>query len=364
MRIIRIKYNYSKPVIDLTKSVDNKSYFKAEAIRHPIIEIVQDDIPYIPNDIFIGIDQQDGVIIFGENGIGKSSTMKAIGLNIILAQAGMYVPCAKLTYAPYHSIFTRIPEGDNLFKGQSTFTCELIELRNILKKSDKNSLIIGDELCSGSDSTSAIAIIGASIIQLVNRKSSFVFSSHIHELKDLDEIKKITNLKVYYMTATYDNINDTLVFNRKLKLGHGERCYGLQIAKAFDLEADFMKNAEKIKKKLLNEKQEILEYKKSRYNSKILVNSCSICGKNNLVSSMEVHHIRFQCEADDDNNIDKQFHKNTTHNLVTLCSKCHSDVHNKTINLNGYISTTNGLKLDYTITDEKLNNVKKNYVVS
>ena len=81
--------------------------------------------------------------------MGKSSFIKAIGIAIIVAQAGFYVPCQEFIYFPYKNIFTRILGNDNLFKGLSSFAVEMLELKTILNMADKDSLVLGDELCSG-----------------------------------------------------------------------------------------------------------------------------------------------------------------------------------------------------------------------
>jgi DNA mismatch repair protein MutS len=352
-----IKFNYCRPTID--KNAE-KSYFNATNIRHPIIEIINTDIPYITNDIKLGIDNQDSIILYGCNAVGKSSTMKAIGLNIIMAQAGMFVPCSNFVYSPYFSLFSRIPSGDDLFKGQSTFTVELAEIRNILKKADKNSLIIGDEVNSGTEAVSAISIITTSIIELSKKQSSFIFASHLHELKNIQEIQEIKTLKIYHMTIHFDSITKNLIFDRKIKTGGGSLTYGLEILKSYDFELDFLKTAELIKKKLLKEKLEIIPNKKSRYNKSKFIDNCQICGSND---NLETHHIRFQSESDSNGNIDKKFNKNIKHNLTILCNLCHDKLHNNNIQINGYKYTTNGIKLDYhmenTIKKINLESVKK-----
>ena len=87
---------------------------------------------------------EDGILLFGTNACGKSTLMKSIGLTLIMAQAGFYVPCSNFKYSPYKQIFTRILNNDNIFKRQSSFAVEMSELRGILKRADKNSLVLGD----------------------------------------------------------------------------------------------------------------------------------------------------------------------------------------------------------------------------
>ena len=87
-------------------------------MRHPIVERINDDTKYIVNDVNLS---NDGILLFGTNACGKSTYMKAIGLNLILAQAGLYVACKSFEYVPYTQIFTRILNTDNIFKSESTF---------------------------------------------------------------------------------------------------------------------------------------------------------------------------------------------------------------------------------------------------
>ena len=92
----------------------------------------------------MGTDKQQGILLYGINSSGKSSFMKSVGLCVVMAQSGMYVPCTTFEYYPFKKIFSRIPGGDNIFKGDSTFVGEIKELRNILRECDGNTLVIGD----------------------------------------------------------------------------------------------------------------------------------------------------------------------------------------------------------------------------
>ena len=152
---VSVLYNLSKPIIDDTY---DSSFFDVKSLRHPLIEnLLQDEI-YVPNDICLN-EKNLGILLYGINAIGKSSLIKSIGICIIMAQTGFFTPCNSLTYKPYHHIFTRIIGNDNIFKGLSTFAVEMLELNNILKFSNENSLILGDELCSGTENNSATGII-------------------------------------------------------------------------------------------------------------------------------------------------------------------------------------------------------------
>ena len=90
-----------------------------------------------------------------------------------MAQSGMFVPSSKFTYHPYKQIMTRICGNDNIYKGMSSFVVEMTELRNILQRANNNSLIIGDEICCGTEPISGIAIVSSAINELINKKTSF-----------------------------------------------------------------------------------------------------------------------------------------------------------------------------------------------
>ena len=194
-----VKFNYCKPTI----VSDEKSFISGKDVRHPLIT------PFVPNDV--ELNGEHSMLLYGINASGKSSYMKSIGINIILAQCGFYTPASAFTFSPYHKLFTRIPTSDNLFKQQSSFTVEIGELRTILKNADKYSLIIGDEICSTSESQSAISIVSASIITLSQRKSSFVFASHLHEIQEIEQVKELTNLGIFHITVNYDENTNILV---------------------------------------------------------------------------------------------------------------------------------------------------------
>jgi DNA mismatch repair protein MutS len=334
------KFNYVKPIIH-----DNpKAFVKAKSMRHPIIEQILHNVEYVPNDISLGVDY-DGILLYGINSAGKSSLMKAIGLNVIMASAGMYVPCAHFEFSPYNSIFTRIPTGDNIAKGQSTFTSEVAEIRNILKRADCNSLVIGDELCSGTESISALSIVSAGIIELSSRKTSWIFASHLHDLLNIPHVQSVTNMSVKHLSVKCDETTKTLVYDRILKDGQGQTVYGLEVCKALDLDPAFLNTACEIRQHLLGMEKTIISTKRSKHNKDHYIDTCYFCQK----PSQEVHHIKHQKFANKNGFIDS-IHKNRLFNLLNVCQKCHDDIHANKIIVNGFINTTNGIELQFTKT--------------
>lgn len=318
------KYNYYKPIID--RDAD-KSYFKVEGIRHPIVERLIDK-EYVTNDLSLGKGDADnspyGMLLYSLNGGGKSTTIKSIGLAIILAQAGLYVP-GKLTYYPYNKIITRLSGHDDIFKGDSSFVVEMKELKTILKNSDEFSLNLLDELSRGSEIQSGAALTISSILHLVNKKSTFILSTHLHQLPDTSYIKdlKKNELRISHLTTTYDEETDNLIYDRKLKDGSGSTLYGLEVARWLKLEKTFIDKAYEVRRYLLDESQYLVNPKKSRYNSRVYVDECTICGTK---SELETHHIEEQNKADE-NGFIGHFHKNEKFNLAVLCRNCHEWLH-------------------------------------
>ena len=339
--LIAKKFNYCKPTI---VSSSEKSFIKATALRHCLIEQFKLNELYVANDIILGDGETDGILLYGTNAVGKTTLIRALGVAIIMAQAGLYVPCSSFHYKPYTRIFTRIIGNDNIFKGQSTFEVEMSELRTILRFMDKNSLILGDELCSGTETISAISIFVAGIQKMHSSGSSFIFATHLHEIVNYEEISRLTSVHLKHMEVVYNKELDTLVYDRKLRDGPGANMYGLEVCKSLSLPQDFLDMANEIRLKYNTEGKSILSLKQSRYNANKLVSLCEMCGKN---MGTEVHHLQHQADANDDGIIitnDSVFHKNNLANLMTLCESCHNEIHKKNVKQKK-VKTTKGVKV-------------------
>ena len=330
--------NYCKPIID--KEVED-SYLDAKSIRHVLIEHINEDITYIPNDICLGKEPK-GILLYGTNAVGKSSLIKSIGIAIIMAQSGMYVPCSSFKYKPYQSIFTRILGNDNIFKGQSTFVVEMSEFTTILKQSTKNSLIIGDEVCSGTETYSAVSIFAAGIVKLSEINTSFIFATHLHEITKIDQINELENVVMNHMTVHYDRQLDALVYDRKLNKGSGDSMYGLEVCKSLNMPEDFLLLAQKFRKEINPIEENILSKNTSHYTSKKVKGICEICKKK---PGEDIHHLLPQEFADINGFIDDLGHKNRKSNNCNICKKCHKKLtKNKTKHIRK--KTTVGIVLE------------------
>ena len=335
-----VKYNYCKPIIN-NELCENttKSYVNFKKIRHCLIEHLNTSELYVTNDLSIG-SNTNGILLYGTNAVGKTSFIKSLGIAIIMAQAGMYVPCEEFTYYPYEYLFTRILGNDNIFKGLSTFAVEMSELRTILKSATSRSIILGDELCSGTETTSALSIFVASLERLHTLESTFLFATHFHEVLEYEEVKNLSKMKIYHMSVLYDYNQNTLIYDRKLREGSGDSMYGLEVCKSLALPDDFIERAYSIRNKYNKSNVSILEAKKSRYNSNKLRGMCELC---NIYESTEVHHLQFQKNAKN-GIINGEFNKNHKANLINICETCHQKIHNSNQEFR-ITKTSNGYKL-------------------
>lgn len=335
-------YGYVRPCLQ-DPGTSGDSSFEMTNGRHPIIERLQTGTAYVPNSLTLNSDVS-GMLLYGCNSAGKSSLMKTIGLCVILAQAGLFVPAEKFTLAPFQNIMTRILGNDDLFKGQSSFATEMAELRSILTRSDSRTLVLGDEVANSTESTSGLAIVAAAVTRMSTRNVKFIFATHLHELAKMPRVCDLPNVRHYHMQITYDPVLDALVYDRLVREGSGNAIYGLEIAKAMGLSNDFLELAHSIRREILKTEETLVSTKSSRYNAKVLIKPCEVCGN----PGEDVHHIKHQKLADDKGLItgSNGLHKNDLANLVVLCTKCHDKIHgDESLTVDQWVTTTKGRKL-------------------
>ena len=335
--------------ISSAKTAKEKKFFKPKIsdktvfknLRHPLIEVNQENGVYVPNDV--DFTEFDGMLLYGINSSGKSSLMKSVGIAVFLAQSGFFVP-SEMEYKPFKGIFTRIEAKDNLSKGLSTFAVEMLELKNIFKRADKNSLVLGDEIAHGTETLSALSIVASAVIKLSKKHIKFVFATHLHQLMDLEEISLLPNVVAKHLEVYFDG--EKLIYDRKLKNGSGSSVYGLEFAKSIYMDEEFLKTAENIRKKLTKEYSELellIKKKRSRYNKNLFVSTCAICGA--VVD--DVHHIKEKEKAKE--GFIGHMPVNHKYNLIPLCKKHHKMVHEGKIVIKGFVTTSRGIELHYDI---------------
>lgn len=320
---------YVKPVL----LSSTESCIKATGLRHPLIESLQNRIEYVKHDVSLGSkEDMNGWLLYGMNASGKSSLMKSIGISVLLAQAGSYVPATSFEIAPFKAILTRILNQDNLWAGLSSFAVEVSELRDIFERASPQSLVLGDELCSGTESVSATSLVAAGITHLHRKNARFIFATHLHGLYSLPAILNLPKLALWHLRVSYDAVTDKLIYDRTLHKGPGGTLYGLEVARAMHLSHEILKEAHSFRKQLLGETTEE-ESSPSSWNGSLMRKECEIC-RTSIVNGLEVHHISPRKKGVD----------NSLRNLVVVCQKCHDDHHAEKIEIGPLQQTSEGPK--------------------
>jgi DNA mismatch repair protein MutS len=307
------RYKYYRP--DIKECGD--SYIRGEEIRHPLVEkIIKTE--YITNDI--DMKEKKGLLLYGLNSSGKTCFTKAIGLAIIMAQAGMFV-AGKIEFSPFRRILTRLTSNDDILKGYSSFAIEMMEINTILVNANSRSLILGDELTRGTESASGTGLTIALLEELNERGSTFIVSSHMHHMPRYIKCKEKIHIK--HFKTEYDESKNGLIYERKLLDGQGSNYYGIEVARNFVSNKEYIKRANDIRKEFIEMKNLYLSNKMSRYNSELYLDECFSCGKN---KNLQTHHVEEQKNADKEGFIE-YYHKNEIFNLMILCQDCHTKLH-------------------------------------
>jgi len=224
---------------------------------------------------------------------------------------------------------------DNLWAGLSSFAVEMSELREILSVADKHTLVLGDELCAGTESISGTAIVASGIQHLHTVEARFVLATHLHDLMKLKQITQLSSLLIWHLHVEYDVVKDILIYHRTLRAGPGSSMYGLEVAKALHLPRDMINSAFEFRKQLLGE-----DTVKSAWNASVVRKICSVCKKND---SLEVHHLQERHEASAGRNKDGTA-LNHVRNLAVLCQSCHDKHHAGTLLIGPVEDTSEGPK--------------------
>ena len=356
-------HNFARPtIVDVHK---DENFLQLMQLRHPLIEIQERQGIYVPNDIVMGSrnymdlpypetvmldpavhDGHDinGVLLYGINSSGKSSLMKSVGLAVLMAQAGFYVPASSMKFSLFESLFTRIVSRDNLQKGLSTFAVEMMELKNIFNRAGTRSLILGDEISHGTETLSGVAIVASAIMKLAKLRPLFLFATHLHQLASMEEMRRLNNVVDLHLSVEYDERLDKLVFNRVLQPGSGSSVYGLEFARSLHMDQEFLDAANRIRKRLSNDFDELellVKKRTSKYNKDLYVTTCVICG----AKAEDVHHIAQQSSANARGFIG-HVPVNHRHNLVPLCRDHHREIHEGKLRVKGFVMTSGGLELE------------------
>ncbi len=233
------EYHYTKPV------VDQESKIEITAGRHPVIEQIINREEFISNDVLLDNTTHQIHLITGPNMAGKSTFIRQVGLIVLMAQMGSFVPAKQARIGVVDRIFTRVGAADRLTRGQSTFLVEMIEMANILNNATPKSLLLLDEIGRGTSTFDGLSIAWA-IIEYIHQtlqiSAKTLFATHYHELTELEELlPKIKNYNV-----TVKESNEQIVFLRKIKSGASDKSYGIQVARLAGIPAAVIERAKTI----------------------------------------------------------------------------------------------------------------------
>ena len=237
---LSINNNYCKPNVNDSNIIDIKEG------RHPVIET---QLPigeeYISNNTFLNQTEQQIIIITGPNMSGKSALLRQTALIVLMAQIGSFVPAKEVNIGYVDKIFTRVGASDNISAGESTFMVEMNEAASILNNISDRSLILFDELGRGTSTYDGISIAWA-IVEYIHEhykvKAKTLFATHYHELNEME--KNFTRIKNFNVSVK--ELNNKVVFLRKLVLGGSEHSFGIHVAKMAGMPKDIVKRAEQI----------------------------------------------------------------------------------------------------------------------
>lgn len=213
--------------------------------RHPVIEQMKLDEPFIPNDTRLDCGENRLLIITGPNMAGKSTYIRQVALITLMAQIGSFVPAKQAQIGVVDRIFTRIGASDNLSRGESTFMVEMNETANILNNATCKSLIILDEIGRGTSTFDGMSIAWA-VAEYIEHQEKLgaraLFATHYHELTELATL--LTGVKNYNVAVK--EWNDQVIFLRKIIEGGADQSYGIQVARLAGLPADVIRRAKEI----------------------------------------------------------------------------------------------------------------------
>ena len=237
--------NYVRPELDDGARID------IEQGRHPVIETLMPvGEKYIPNDIRLDDEEQQIVMITGPNMSGKSALLRQTALIILMAQMGSFVPARRAHIGVVDKIFTRVGASDNISQGESTFMVEMLESDSILNNISDRSIVLLDEIGRGTSTYDGISIAWAMVEYLHNHPTAHartLFATHYHELNEME--KMYPRVKNYHVTVK--EMNNTIVFLRKLERGGTEHSFGIHVAKMAGMPASVVSRADEILKNLV-----------------------------------------------------------------------------------------------------------------
>jgi DNA mismatch repair protein MutS len=236
--------------------IDDGTLTQIEAGRHPVVEHQLQEGRFVPNDVHLDTESSQILLITGPNMAGKSTIIRQVGLIVLMAQMGSFVPADAARIGVVDRIFTRVGAADNLIRGESTFMVEMNEASNILNNVTSRSLILMDELGRGTSTFDGLSIAWA-IVEFLHQCQGAhprtLFATHYHELTKLETT--LARLKNYNVLVREEE--DHVVFLHRMEEGPCDRSYGINVAQMAGMPAEVVKRANEILSQLEKEQIEI-----------------------------------------------------------------------------------------------------------
>ena len=210
--------------------VNQSSVISIKDSRHPVVEALLKDAPFVPNDVFLDSKGDRVAIITGPNMAGKSTYMRQIALIVLMAHMGSFVPASSAQIGIVDSIFTRVGASDDLASGQSTFMVEMSEVAHIVKSATNKSLLILDEIGRGTSTFDGMSIARAVLEFCADRKklgAKTLFATHYHELTVMEQL--LDGVRNYNIAVK--KRGDDITFLRRIVPGGADDSYGIEVAK-------------------------------------------------------------------------------------------------------------------------------------
>ena len=226
--------------------------------RHPVVEKMLKDVPFVPNDCVLDNGQNNLLIITGPNMAGKSTYMRQVAIITLMAQIGSFVPATSANIGIVDKIFTRVGASDDLSTGKSTFMVEMSEVADILKNATKNSLIVLDEIGRGTSTYDGMSIAKSVIEFILSDKklgAKTLFATHYHELTDIET--KFEGVKNYSIAVKKQG--EDIVFLRKIIKGAADDSYGIDVARLAGVPQKVVDRAKEILKEIENGERTIVK---------------------------------------------------------------------------------------------------------
>ena len=231
--------DYVRPVVDEGDAIE------IEGGRHPVVETRQEQGRFVPNDVRLGCDGDQILLVTGPNMAGKSTIIRQVGLIVVLAQMGAFVPARSARIGVVDRVFTRVGASDDLARGESTFMVEMNEASTILNNAGPRSLILMDELGRGTSTYDGLSLAWAIVEYLHDNgvaRPRTMFATHYHELTQLEgRLDRVANVNVQVREE-----GDRVLFLHRLAPGPCDRSYGIHVARMAGMPGAVLRRAQEI----------------------------------------------------------------------------------------------------------------------